>query len=143
MRFMNNLNIVRGIFLIAIALLFGVAASQYQVGVFSKSGPGLFPLLVSAMLFVLGLVTLVRARFVPPVALNYSVKNIAVILMSLCGFVVLSEYLNMLLAIVFLVFFSTLAGTDYSIARNLKITVALVAVAMVFKYLLNLNLPLI
>ncbi len=48
----------------------------------------------------------------------------------------------MLLAIVFLVFCSTLAGTSYSVARNIKISLGLIAVAFAFKNLLGLELPL-
>ena len=43
--------------------------------------------------------------------LDFNVKNIAIILASLCGFAVISEYLNMIAGIVFMVFCSTLAGT--------------------------------
>ena len=39
----------------AIALLFGLAALRYPLGQFSRAGPGLFPLMVSCLLFVIGL----------------------------------------------------------------------------------------
>ena len=139
----NNRNFVRGLFLMAIALLFGlVAKSNYAIGEFSRSGPGLFPVMISVFLFVVGLLSVVRSHFVPPVPLEHSVKNIAIIMLSLVGFTVISEYLNMILGIVFLVFFSTLAGTSYSVVRNIKISVGLVAVAFAFKNFLGLSLPL-
>jgi hypothetical protein len=141
--FMNNRNLVRGLFLMAIALVFGVGALQYNIGQFSHSGPGLFPLMVSCLLFLIGLLTLVRSRFVAPVALNYNSKNIALILLSLCGLVVLSKYLNMTVGIVFLVFCSTFAGTSYSVSRNVKISAGLIAIAFGFEKLLGLNLPLL
>ncbi len=142
MRYFNNLNFVRGIFLIVIALIFGLASTKYSLGKLSRSGPGLFPMIVSAMLFILGVITIVRARFVEPVPLNYTVKNIGIIILSLCGFVVLSQSINMIAGIVFLVFFSSLAGQGYSVVRNLKITGSLLIVAFIFKHLLGLNLPL-
>ena len=139
----NNRNFVRGLFLMAIALLFGlVARSNYAIGEFSRSGPGLFPVMISIFLFVVGLLSVVRSHFVPPVPLEHGVKNIAIIMLSLVGFTVISEYLNMILGIVFLVFFSTLAGTSYSVVRNIKISVGLVAVAFAFKNFLGLSLPL-
>ena len=140
---MNNRNFVRGLCLMAIALLFGGVSFNYSMGELSRSGPGLFPMMVSSFLFVIGLLTLVRSHFVEPVPLDYSVKNIALILLSLVGFAVISEYINMLLGITFLVFCSTLAGTSYSVARNVKITLGLFAVAFAFKELLGLNLPLL
>lgn len=58
------------------------------------------------------------------------------------GFAVISAYLNMILGIIFLVFCSTLAGTSYSLVRNLKISVGLLAIAFAFKNFLGLSLPL-
>ena len=138
----NNRNFVRGLFLIAIALLFGVMALNYKIGELSHSGPGLFPLMVSSFLLLIGILSVVRSHFVAPVPLDYNVRNIAIILVSLVGFALLSEHLNMLLGITFLVFCSTLAGTSYSLVRNVKITLGLIAVAFAFKNLLGLNLPL-
>ena len=83
-----------------------------------------------------------RSHFVEPVPLSYNVKNIAVVLLSLVGFAVISQYINMILAIVFLVFCSTFAGTSYSVVRNIKISLGLIAVAFAFKTLLGLSLPL-
>jgi len=140
---MNNLNLIRGLFLIAIALVFGTTSLTYHIGQFNRSGPGLFPLLVSCMLLAIGVVTVVRSRFVPPVPLTYNFKNIAVILFSLCAFAMLSRYVNMLVGIVALVFCASYAGKTYSVSRNIKITVGLIAVAFVFRNLLGLNLPLL
>ena len=127
----------------AIAAVFGVASTQYQVGQFSRSGPGMFPLLVSVMLFLIGLVTVVRTRFVAAEPVNYNVKNIVVIILSLCGFALISEHINMVLGIIFMVFFSAIGGKGYSVTRNLNIGAGLVAVAFIFRNLLGLNLPLI
>jgi hypothetical protein len=139
---LKNRNFVRGLFLMAIALLFGLVAMNYQIGQLSRSGPGLFPVMISAFLFLIGALTVVRSHFVEPVPLDYNVKNIVVILVSLAGFAVISEYINMILAIVFLSFVSTLAGTSYSVARNIKIAIGLIAVAFAFKEFLGLSLPL-
>jgi hypothetical protein len=127
----------------AISLTFGVVSLNYTVGEFSRAGPGLFPLLVSCLVFLIGLLTVVRSRFVKPVPLNYNMKNIALVLSGLCGFAVLSEHLNMIAGIVFLVFCVSFAGTtSYSVVRNLKISAGLIAIAFMFRYLLGLQLPL-
>jgi hypothetical protein len=140
---LSNRNFVRGVFLMMIALLFGlVGYKNYTVGAFSRSGPGLFPVMVSSFLFLIGLLSAVRAHFVPPVPLEHSIKNITVILLSLVGFTLISEYINMILGIVFMVFCSTIAGTSYSVVRNIKISLGLIAVAFAFKNFLGLSLPL-
>ena len=54
----------------------------------------------------------------------------------------LSEYVNMILGIVFMVFCATFAGTSYSVVRNLKISAGLVAMAFFFYKVLGVQLPL-
>jgi hypothetical protein len=139
---MNNRNLARGLFLMAIALAFGLEALRYPIGDFSRAGPGLFPALVSSMLLLIGIATVVRSFLVERVHLDLHFKNIAIIIASLCGFALISMYLNMIAAIVFMVFCSTMAGTSYSWVRNLKISAGLVTMALVLQKLLGLNLPL-
>lgn len=139
---MSNRNFVRGLCLIAIALLFGGVALSYPIGQLKRSGPGLFPVMVSAFLLLIGVLTLVRSYFVEPVPLDYNVKNIALVLLSLVGFAVISQHVNMILGIVFMVFCATFAGTSYSVVRNIKISIGLIAVAFAFKNFLGLSLPL-
>lgn len=140
---MNNRNLVRGLFLIAFSLVFGIGSRKYQFGEFSRAGPGLFPLLVSCLLFLIGLITVVRARFVERVRLEFNLRNIGLVLTSLCGFALISEHVNMIAGIVFMVFCCTLAGTSYSVTRNLKISAGLIAIAFAMQKLLGLSLPLV
>jgi len=127
----------------AISLAFGLQSLSYPIGQFSHAGPGLFPLLVSSLLFLIGLITVVRSRFDERVHLNFNLKNIAIILGSLCGFAILSEHVNMIAGIVFMVFCASFAGTSsYSVVRNLKVAAGLIAVALAFQKLLGFNLPL-
>jgi hypothetical protein len=140
---LNNRNFVRGVVLMAIALLFGfVSLINYPIGQMSKSGPGMFPLMVSSFLFFIGLLSVVRSHFVESIPLDCNVKNISIVLLSLVGFSVISTHVNMIVGILFLVFCSTSAGTSYSVVRNIKISAGLVAIAFVFKNVLSLNLPL-
>ncbi|BFO55304.1 MULTISPECIES: tripartite tricarboxylate transporter TctB family protein [Comamonadaceae] len=139
---MNNRNLVRGFVLMALALAFGLPSVHYSLGSLSHAGPGLFPFIVSCMLFVIGGITVLRARLVAPVPLNFNPRNIAIILTSLCGFALISHFVNMIAGIVFLVFCSGFAGTSYSVARNVKIAAVLIAIAFAFQKLLGLSLPL-
>jgi len=140
---MNDRNLARGIFVLAISLVFGLGALRYQIGHFERPGPGLFPLMVSCLLLVIGVFTVVRSHFVERVPIAFNPKNIAIILASLCGFALISEHLNMIAGIVFMVFCASFAGTGkYSVIRNLKVAAGLVAVALSFQKLLGFNLPL-
>ena len=140
---MNDRNLIRGLFLMAISMAFGLVSLRYPMGEFSRAGPGLFPLMVSCLLFLIGVFTVVRSRFVERVHLALNLKNIAIILASLAGFALISEHVNMIAGIVFMVFCASIAGTSsYSVMRNLKIAAGLVAVALAFQKLLGFNLPL-
>jgi hypothetical protein len=135
--------LVRGLFLIAISLIFGIGSLRYRIGEFKSAGPGLFPLLVSSLLLLIGLITVVRSRFVEHERVDLNFKNIALVLASMVGFVLLSQSVNMMAGIVFMVFCVTVAGTSYSVVRNLKIAAGLIGVAWALHELLGLNLPLL
>ena len=139
---MNNRNVLKGVFLMAIATAFGLGSFNYSVGSLARAGPGMFPLLVSSSLFLVGVAMIVRSSRMPRVPMQFNLKNIAIILASLVGFALLSEYVNMLAGIVFLVFCSSAAGTSYSLVRNVKIAASLAAIALALQKLLGLQLPL-
>jgi hypothetical protein len=128
----------------AISLAFGLQSLRYPIGQLSHAGAGLFPLMVSGLLLLIGAITVLRSRFVERVHLDIQVRNIAIILASLCGFALISEHLNMTAGIAFMVFCASFAGTaSYSVTRNLKIAAGLIAVAFAFQKLLGFNLPLL
>lgn len=139
---MIDRNLARGLFLMAISLAFGLTALKYPIGDFGRAGPGLFPAMVSSMLFLIGIATVIRSRFVDRVRLDLNFRNIGLILGSLISFAAVTLLVNMLAAIVVMVFVATLAGTSYSWKRNLKIAAGLCAMAFVFAKFLGMNLPL-
>ena len=126
----------------AISLIFGLEAARYSIGQFSRPGPGMFPLMVSSLLFLIGVITVVRSRFVEATPLAFSLRNISIILLSLCGFALVSKFVNMIAGIVFMVFCASFAASSYSVVRNLKICAGLIAVGLAFQKLLGFNLPL-
>lgn len=139
---MNDRNLVRGLFLAALALGFGLGALRYPIGTFAHAGPGLFPLLVSSLLLVVALATIVRSRYVPRVPLGFGLRNIGLLLLALCGFALISQHFKMIAGIVFMVVVASLAASSFSWARNAKVAVGLILVALAFQRLLGLNLPL-
>jgi len=139
---MNNRNLLKGVFLVAISLVFGIGALKYNIGKVERAGPGFFPLMVSSILFVLGALMIIRSLLTDRVPFTFNVKNIVIILGSLAAFALLSEHINMLTGIVAMVFISTLAGTSYSVKRNAMICAFLIAIAFVFQKGLGLQLPL-
>lgn len=139
---MIDRNLARGLFLCAIALSFGLPALRYGIGTLSHAGPGLFPLMVSSLLLLIGVLTVVRSRFVEKLPLHFQVRNIAILLAGLCAFALVSQLLNMTVGIVAMVLIASRAGSSRSLLLSLKIAAGLVAVAFAFQKLLGLNLPL-
>ncbi len=140
---MNDRNLARGLFLIAFSLAFGLGALRYNIGTFGRAGPGLFPLVVSCLLLVIGVFTVIQSRYIERIPLDPHWKNIAIILASLGGMALVSHYINMIAGITFMVFIASFAGkAKYSIWRSAKVAAGLVAVAFAFHKLLGLNLPL-
>jgi hypothetical protein len=140
---MPKQNLSQGVVLACIALIYGFNAMRLPIGDFSQVGPGLFPLLVSGFLLILALLIVGQSMFVDSPALYFNFKNIAIIMVSLCGFVVLSKVLTLLAGIAWLVFVAGLVGRSYSWMRNLQITAALALIALAFQKLLGFNLRLI
>ncbi len=139
---MPSRSLARGVVLAALSVLFGIGALRLPIGRLSHAGAGLFPLLVSGLLLVLALVMIARSAVAGSDPLYLNLKNIAVILCGLAGFVVCCRQLGMAAGIVWLVFVAALAGTAYSWRRNLVVSLALGAVALAFQRFLGLDLRL-
>jgi len=140
---MPNQNISRGVVLAFIALAYALSALRLPIGDFSQVGPGLFPLLVSGLLLVIALLIIAQSFLAGSPTPYLNLKNIAVIMVSLGGFAVLSKGLDVLAGIIWLVLVAGLASKSYSWMRNLQITVALALIALAFEKLLGFNLRLI
>jgi len=140
---MRSQSMIRGLVLIAVALCFGIPAMSYRIGNFAQAGPGLFPLLVSGIVGAIGLLMVVRSRLEGGPSIAFGWRNLAIVLVSLAGFVEIAEHLHAIAAIVYLVFVSTLAGSDYSVRRNLQICAVLIAIAFALRSFLGLSLVLL
>jgi hypothetical protein len=138
---MNNRNLIRGIFLMAVSLVFGLGSFRYSIGALGHAGPGLFPLLVSSVLFIMGLATAVRAFFVDPIRIPMQFRSVTIVLVSLIGYAFISTYAGMLVGTVFMTFCSGFGGV-FSWKRSTIISVGLILIALALQYGLGLNMPL-
>lgn len=139
---MIDRNLAQGIFLTAMALAFGVGAFNYRLGSFADGGPGLFPLMISTLLLLVGIACIIRSRFIKKVPMEFKLRNISLLLGSIASFAVVSHFVNMSLGVIALVFVAAFAGADYSWKRNLKVAVVLILIAFLFHKGLGLNLKL-
>ena len=139
---LKNEQLLKGLLLVAIALLFGVQALTLPFGSFTRAGPGLFPVIVSGTLLVVALAIIARSRVVKAAPLDFKLKGITIVVASLILFVFVSEHVNMLAGIVSMVFVASLAGHDFNATRSLTIAAALSLVALAMHKLLGFQLPL-
>lgn len=142
---MGNAKTARGLVLLGIGLFFGIQAGTYKIGTLAKAGPGLFPLLVAGLVGFLGLIMILQARVEAPEPLVFKLRNIAILLVGLVGFTLIGSFLpwfKITIAVFFLVFVVALADEPYSIRRNLKICVVLLAIAYGLQAAFGLQLPL-
>lgn len=137
-----NRNLIRALLLAGLALSFGAGSFRYAIGDLSDAGPGLFPLMISAMLLVVSIMMIVRSRYESAVPLEIGMKRISLVLGGLIGFVLVSKAVGVIGGIVALVFVTALAGKSYSWRRNLQVSIALIAVAFALQSLLGLNIGL-
>ena len=139
---MINQNTGRGLLLAAVALTFLLQAPGLKIGSLSRPGPGLFPFMVASTLLIIGIVIVVRSRFIEAVPLDFRFRNIALIAASLVSFALVSEYVNMLAGIAVMATMASLASEDFSIPRTGVIIVALWLIAFAMKKTLGVQLPL-
>jgi len=139
----TNQKVMRGLALVAVSLFFGIQAYNLQLGTLARAGAGLFPLMISGAVGLIGIVMLIQARFEAPEPMGFGIRNISIIMASLIGFVLIAHFVKVIVAIVYLVFVAGLAAADYSVVRNVKISVVLIGIAACFHYFLGLNLPLL
>lgn len=140
---MIDRSLARGLFLCAIALSFGLAALRYPLGRLGNAGPGLFPVLISSLLLLVGITTIVRSRFTAREPLQLKVRNIGLLLTALCAFALISRFVDMVAGIVVMVLIASTAASTFSWQRSAKVAAGLVVIAFGFQKLLGVNLPLL
>ena len=75
---MIDRNTARGLFLILLSLIFGLQSLHYSMGKIDSAGPGMFPFVVSALLCLIGIATVVRARLSTKDPMEFDFKNIGI-----------------------------------------------------------------
>lgn len=140
---MTNRNVLRALFLATLALVFASGALQLPLGRLARPGPGLFPIVVSVLLFAVALAMLVQSRIRPAVSIEFNLKNVGLVASSLVAFVVVAHGVGMAAAIVALVCVASFASPPVSWQRTAAIATVLVLVAVLFQTFLGLNLRII
>ena len=133
-----------GLIFIAIGLAFILAAGNYRMGDMHRMGPALFPILVGALLAVLGAVVTLRSFVLDgePVPRFYA-RPIGVSVIAIVLFGLALQWLGLIAAVAVLVIVGAFAARDVRPLENVVLAVAMVLFSVaVFVWLLGLPLPL-
>ncbi|SMO99583.1 tripartite tricarboxylate transporter TctB family protein [Paracoccus laeviglucosivorans] len=136
-----------GIFLMAVALFFGVAGRDLAIGRIAEMGPGFIPLTLAAVMFAIGAVmtlTAVRAANAPALTIPAgAVRVLPLIFLAVLAFVLLLQLLGYVLACAAMVTIASLASPQ---ARRREVAISAVVLsvlsALAFVTLLGLPMPL-
>ena len=136
-----------GLMFVAIGVFFGIGSRNYSLGVSARPGPGYFPLLLSIIMVILGLVILFKALTIEteggdPIGL-IAWKPIITIVAAVAVFGWALPHLGMVIALPLLVIGSGLAGSEFN-WRDAIINAVVLTVGSwaVFIWGLGLTIPL-
>jgi hypothetical protein len=132
-----------GLLFVGIAAMFIALASQYRFGDAHRMGPGYFPIMVGALLAVLGAVVAGRGlAFDGPPLPRFNPRPLLVTLLAVVLFGLALERLGLAAAIALLVLVSAFADRDVRLLPSAVLAVLLIAFSVAtFVWLLGLPLP--
>jgi putative tricarboxylic transport membrane protein len=133
-----------GLIFVAIGAAFILLASQYRLGTMHRMGPAMFPILVGAVLAVLGAIIALRSFVLDgaPVPRFYA-RPIGISLLAIVLFGVTLQWLGLVAAIAVLVLLGAYAARDVRPLENAALAAVMIAFSVaVFVWLLGLPLPL-
>ena len=133
-----------GLIFVAIGAAFIALASQYRLGTMHRMGPAMFPILVGAVLAVLGAIIALRSFLLDgdPVPRFYA-RPIGVSLLAIVLFGVALQWLGLIAAIAVLVLLGAYSARDVRPLENVALAAVMIVFSVaVFVWLLGLPLPL-
>jgi hypothetical protein len=132
-----------GLLFVGIAAMFIALASQYRFGEAHRMGPGYFPIMIGALLAILGAVVAGRAlAFDGPPLPHFNPRPLLVTLVAVVLFGLAIERLGLAAAIAVLVMVAAFADRDVRLLPSLVLALVLIVFSVAtFVWLLGLPLP--
>lgn len=143
MRITNKRDFNAGLMFIIISGIFGFIAQSYSMGTATRMGPGYFPTLLAAIMFVLGSITLIMSLLPadaqdPPGKTDW--RGMGLTIASVASFAILLDNLGFLIATASLVFISSLASPEFRVKATVILAAGLITMGIVvFGYGLELQ----
>lgn len=135
-----------GIIYLAAALFGLIVGSNYSIGRAGQMGPGYFPIILSSLLLVFGIVAIVRAFIVPGQAITrFALKPALLIVGSVVLFALLVERAGFVIAMLASVLMSASASREFRFEglATLGLIAFITAAALLFVEALGVPMPLV
>lgn len=142
----GNVDVESGVFFTATGIVTMLLSTNYSFGTAARMGPGFFPIILSALLTLLGLAILVSGlRNRKPVApAPFDLKSVLIICLAVVLFGLLLMRAGLLITVPLTVFIASFAQNEMKWKQTLVIAVALTAFTwLVFIAGLDLRIPLL
>jgi hypothetical protein len=139
---MNQRRIAGLIFILASCVFGIVSLTHYSTGTFNHPGPGLYPLLVSILLFVVGTLVILSGNTHQAPLNKFQFRDILIVAGAITIFAFISSHVNVLLGILIFVPL-TAAVSNVTVKTSIKLILILLVLSVAGKELLNLNFAVI
>ena len=136
-----------GLMFVAIGAGFAIGATNYSMGTSARPGAGYFPLLLSAIMAILGAVVLFKSLTIEradgDAVGSIAWKPLLIIIVSIVVFGLTLERLGMVITVPLLIVISSLAGDEFKL-RGVLVNAAVLTAGSwaVFIWGLKLTIPL-
>lgn len=142
MRQKDSIDIIGGLLLVAVGLFAVIYAQQYSFGTLNRMGPGYFPVILGAVLAVLGLLVAIPAWFRVGTGPVVRWKTFAIVIGSVVLFAATMKVLGLILATALAVLIASLADNEITWKGRLILAVSVSAITyLVFIFGLSMVLP--
>lgn len=137
----NNQDFWCGLMFMVVGAVAIVAAWDYPFGTTLRMGPGYFPVMLSGIMILFGLIILLKGlRQSEKIRGNWSIRALIILPVSLVLFGILMEVAGFIPALIALIFISAASGGEFKFKEVLVLTAILVAIAWTV-FIWGLGLP--
>ena len=135
-------NFFTGLLFIAVGLFFFVSGWPLDYGTPADMGPGFLPLTISAMLFAIGVIQLVRGIRSLGEEIQFNVKQPAIVLLAIIAFGFLLEKIGAILAILLLMLLTAILHKNFVLKTFIISYFVVVGLLLIFKLVLRSTISL-
>ena len=137
----NNQDFCAGMMFFLTGTIAIITARDYPFGSTLRMGPGYFPVVLSVILIVFGLITMLKGlRQGEKIRGSWSIRALIILPFSLVLFGILMEVAGFIPALIGLIFLSAASSREFKFKEVLLLTLVLVAIAWVV-FIWGLGLP--